>query len=124
MREIILDAKLRFLHYNHDLYFRLVLFCSGSSQLELGVFALEVIRQLTTRGLRVERTYVGSLMTSLDTSGFQFSALKLPSNSNLKRYLDAPTAAPAWPKILDISALGPNWVGKYFTTEIHGIFQS
>lgn len=80
----------------------------GSSQIELGIFAKEVMQQLTSRGLRVERAYVGTLMTALDTSGFQFSILKLSSDPNLEKYLDAPTAAPAWPKVLNLLALDSN----------------
>ncbi|XP_046432380.1 uncharacterized protein LOC124185547 [Neodiprion fabricii] len=80
----------------------------GSSQIELGVFTMEVIQQLTSRGLCVERIYVGTLMTSLDTSGFQLSVLKLSSDTRLIKYLDAPTAVPAWPKVLDWSGLSTN----------------
>ncbi|KAK2586481.1 hypothetical protein KPH14_010750 [Odynerus spinipes] len=72
----------------------------GSNQIECNIFAVEILKQLKLVDLVAQRTYIGYLMTSLDTRGFQVSLLNLSINPNLIKYLDVPTLAPAWPKVL------------------------
>ncbi|XP_012283909.1 triokinase/FMN cyclase isoform X2 [Orussus abietinus] len=81
----------------------------GISQLETYIFAMEAMTQLRDFGFKIERAYMGSLMTSLDANGFQLSIMKLASDSNLIEYLDAETSAPAWPKIFSTKTLGFEW---------------
>ena len=54
--------------------------------------------------MRVLRAYNGRLMTSIDMAGIQASIFKLGEDGIRRRlwldYLDSPTDAPAWPKIL------------------------
>ncbi|QQP48739.1 Triokinase/FMN cyclase, partial [Caligus rogercresseyi] len=49
----------------------------GTSQLEMGVMTGEAVRLLESKGLKVERTYTGSFMTSLRMVGFSFTVLRL-----------------------------------------------
>ncbi|KAH7127567.1 Dak1 domain-containing protein [Dactylonectria macrodidyma] len=69
----------------------------GLSVLELGVVADEVVRQLVeSRGVAIDRCLVGTFVTSLDAPGFSATLLRL--DDELAELLDAPTAAPAWPR--------------------------
>ena len=47
-------------------------------------------------GLAVERVVAGALMTSADMAGISLSLLKV--HDGMLSRLDAPTAAPAWPR--------------------------
>eukprot|EP01119_Soliformovum_irregulare_P015447 TRINITY_DN4349_c0_g1_i3.p1 TRINITY_DN4349_c0_g1~~TRINITY_DN4349_c0_g1_i3.p1 ORF type:complete len:468 (+),score=181.17 TRINITY_DN4349_c0_g1_i3:527-1930(+) len=47
--------------------------------------------------LKIERVICGSIMTALDMSGFSLTFL--PLFGEISKYLDAPTEAPAWPRI-------------------------
>ncbi|KAF9767327.1 hypothetical protein IL306_000117 [Fusarium sp. DS 682] len=68
----------------------------GLSVLELGVVADEVVRQLVQRSIQIERSLVGTFVTSLDGPGFSVTLLSL--DDELTELLDAPTTAPAWPR--------------------------
>ncbi|KAF5022478.1 hypothetical protein F66182_5450 [Fusarium sp. NRRL 66182] len=68
----------------------------GLSVLELGVVADEVVKQLVLRGVHVDRSLVGTFVTSLDGPGFSVTLLSL--DDELTELLDAPTTAPAWPR--------------------------
>jgi dihydroxyacetone kinase len=68
----------------------------GLSLLELGVVADEVVRQVVERGIRIDKSLVGTFVTSLDGPGFSATLLQL--DEELKELLDAPTTAPAWPR--------------------------
>lgn len=78
----------------------------GSNQIECNIFTLEVLKQLKLLDLLVQRVYTGHLMTSLDSCGFQVSLLNLSIDSNLIKYLDSLTLAPAWPKVLTAEMVG------------------
>ncbi|EXA31502.1 hypothetical protein FOVG_17203 [Fusarium oxysporum f. sp. pisi HDV247] len=68
----------------------------GLSLLELGVVADEVVRQVVERGIKIDKSLVGTFVTSLDGPGFSATLLQL--DEELKQLLDAPTTAPAWPR--------------------------
>lgn len=70
----------------------------GLSVLELSVIAEEVLHQLHARGVDVARSMSGTFMTSLDGPGFSVTLMGL--DDELLPLLDAPTAAPAWPRRL------------------------
>lgn len=70
----------------------------GSTPLsELLIANRHVSQVLSAQGVNVYRTFVGEFMTSLEMAGFSVSLLKL--DEEMKRYLDAPTHAPAWPNM-------------------------
>ncbi|WDL98185.1 dihydroxyacetone kinase subunit DhaK [Alicyclobacillus sp. ALC3] len=70
----------------------------GSTPLsELFIANRRVSQVLSAQGINVYRTFVGEFMTSLEMAGFSVSLLKL--DDEMKRYLDAPTHAPAWPNM-------------------------
>ncbi|XP_015111947.1 uncharacterized protein LOC107037741 isoform X2 [Diachasma alloeum] len=71
----------------------------GTSQLEQGIVAHEVVDQLKKKRINPVRIYSGVLMTSLDSSGVHVSILKLPqAHRDLYiQCLDDPTEAPCWP---------------------------
>ncbi|KLP07887.1 Uncharacterized protein Y057_197 [Fusarium fujikuroi] len=68
----------------------------GLSVLEIGVVADEVVKQLAQRNIHIERSLVGTFITSLDGPGFSVTLLSL--DDELTDLLDAPTTAPAWPR--------------------------
>ncbi len=67
----------------------------GTPPAELSVLTRAAHRLLGQRGLRVERTYQGSVMTSLEMAGA--SVTLLPLEEGEADLLDAPTASLAWP---------------------------
>ena len=74
----------------------------GLSALEMHILARKVIKDLEKRQLLVDRFFLGHFMTSLDMSGFNVNVTKL--TDEITSCLDAPTDAPAWPRI-SVSAL-------------------
>ncbi|XP_069118565.1 triokinase/FMN cyclase-like isoform X1 [Argopecten irradians] len=70
----------------------------GTSMLELNIIAKETIELLESRGVVVERAYCGTYITSLEMAGISITLLHL--DDTLRRCLDAPTSAPAWPRPL------------------------
>jgi len=74
----------------------------GTPPMEIAVIGRRIVESLTARGLVVARCASGALMTSLDMAGFSVSLLLLtPERASL---LDAPTSAPAWPVVHDLTA--------------------
>nr|XP_053642716.1 triokinase/FMN cyclase-like [Cherax quadricarinatus] len=65
------------------------------SQLEMNNLTKEIVSQLQSLGVSVERVYAGMMMTSLDMRGLHMSVLRLLDPAWLP-LLDAPTTAPAW----------------------------
>lgn len=70
----------------------------GLSVLELSVVTDEVLRQLDARAIVVARSMSGTYVSSLDGPGFSVTLLGL--DEELLLLLDAPTAAPAWPRAM------------------------
>jgi dihydroxyacetone kinase len=64
--------------------------------MELAIVARRATIALEARGLVLERAYVGTFLSALEMAGVSLSVLRV-DDSRLAR-LDAPTAAPAWPK--------------------------
>ncbi|KFZ04086.1 hypothetical protein V502_10419, partial [Pseudogymnoascus sp. VKM F-4520 (FW-2644)] len=75
----------------------------GLSVLELHIIAEEVMGQLETAGFDIRRTLVGSFVTSLDGPGFSVTILTL--NPLTESLLNYQTTAPAWPNLIEASAL-------------------
>lgn len=67
----------------------------GTPPAELSVLTRAAHRLLGQRGLRVERTYQGSVMTSLEMAGASVTVLPLEEGET--ELLDAPTSSLAWP---------------------------
>ncbi|KAK7429350.1 Dihydroxyacetone kinase 2 [Neonectria magnoliae] len=86
----------------------------GLSVLELGVVADEVVRQLTARDVHIDRSLVGTFVTSLDGPGFSTTLLQL--DDELVSLLDAPTTAPAWPRSIHGWATDAEAAAKRETT--------
>ncbi|KAI5462840.1 Dak1 domain-containing protein, partial [Mariannaea sp. PMI_226] len=82
----------------------------GLSVLELGVIADEVVRQLGERQIHIDRSLVGTFVTSLDGPGFSISLLQL--DDELTHLLDEPTTAPAWPRSIHGWATSAEMVSK------------
>ncbi|XP_060584088.1 triokinase/FMN cyclase-like isoform X2 [Ruditapes philippinarum] len=67
----------------------------GMSVLEMNVIAKDTIQYLEgDLGLKVDRAYCSTYVTSLEMAGISISLLHL--NDTFTRCLDAPTTAPAW----------------------------
>ncbi|EWY85430.1 hypothetical protein FOYG_12604 [Fusarium oxysporum NRRL 32931] len=86
----------------------------GLSVLEISVVADEVVKQLVERGIHIERSLVGTFVTSLDGPGFSVTLLSL--DDELTELLDAPTTAPAWPRSIHGWATDMESVSKRETT--------
>lgn len=76
----------------------------GLSILELHTIADEVMGQLETAGFDIQRTLVGTFVTSLDGPGFSVTILTLDPLT--KSLLNCPTTAPAWPNLIEGPTLG------------------
>ncbi|KAI1871714.1 hypothetical protein JX265_005700 [Neoarthrinium moseri] len=78
----------------------------GLSVLEMSVITDEVLHQLSRTGIHISRCISGTFLTSLDGPGFSITLLGL--DEELKKHLDAPTSAAAWPKeigLVDVTAV-------------------
>jgi len=67
----------------------------ATTEMELAIVSRHAASFLAGRGFTVERMYAGTFLSSLDMAGISISVLGL--NEDRLRWLDAPTAAPAWP---------------------------
>jgi dihydroxyacetone kinase len=70
----------------------------ATTAMELAIVARHAVSFLASRGFTVQRIYSGTFLSSLDMAGISISVLGL--NQERLRWLDAPTAAPAWPNLL------------------------
>jgi dihydroxyacetone kinase len=69
----------------------------ATTQMELAIFARKALLLIEAHGCMVERVYAGTFMTSLEAAGVSLSVMRV--NDEQLELLDAPTSAPAWPKI-------------------------
>ena len=69
----------------------------ATTAMELAIVARHAVPYLEAKGFRVERIYAGSFLTSLDMAGISISLLGV--DDQRLRWLDAATAAPAWPNL-------------------------
>jgi triose/dihydroxyacetone kinase / FAD-AMP lyase (cyclizing) len=67
----------------------------ATATMELAIVARHAVRFLESKGFTVERIFAGTFLSSLDMAGISISVLGL--NDERLRWLDAETAAPAWP---------------------------
>jgi dihydroxyacetone kinase len=70
----------------------------ATTAMELAIAGRHAVSFLESRGFRVERIYAGTFLSSLDMAGISISVLGL--NDDRLRWIDAATAAPAWPNVL------------------------
>jgi dihydroxyacetone kinase len=75
----------------------------GTTTMELAIVARQALLVLEREGLVVERAYAGTFLTALEMAGVSLSLLQV-DDARLAA-LDAPTEAPAWPR-LSAGALG------------------
>jgi dihydroxyacetone kinase len=73
----------------------------ATTNMELAIIARKVLSVLQGKGYSVERVYAGTFVSSLDMAGVSISLLRV--NDERLRWLDAPTAAPAWPRAPKVS---------------------
>jgi dihydroxyacetone kinase len=71
----------------------------ATTEMELAIIARHAVPFLERNGYTVERIYAGTFLSSLDMAGISISVLGI--NDERLRWLDAPTTAPAWPKLLN-----------------------
>ena len=70
----------------------------ATTEMELAIVARHAMRFLESKGYTVERIYAGTFLSSLDMAGISITVLGV--NDEWLRWLDAVTAAPAWPNAL------------------------
>jgi dihydroxyacetone kinase len=70
----------------------------ATTEMELAIIARHAVPFLQGKGIRVERMYAGTFLSSLDMAGISMSVLDV--NDEWLRWLDAPTTAPSWPNPL------------------------
>lgn len=66
----------------------------ATPNMELAIVTRAALSELSRLGLRVERAWSGTFLSSLDMAGFSLSIL--PVDDARLGFLDAPTRAPAW----------------------------
>lgn len=66
----------------------------GTPTMELAIVTRRAVALLQTRGLVVERVYLGTFLSALEMAGVSLSVL--PVDAKRLARLDAPTEAPAW----------------------------
>lgn len=77
----------------------------GTTAMELSVMARDALEYLQeTRKVSVSRVLLGNLLTALDMQGVSFTLLAAPPGDAASldatlALLDAPTSAPAWPRV-------------------------
>jgi dihydroxyacetone kinase len=81
--------------------------------MEMAIVARHALAVLEDRGIIVERVYSGALLTSLETAGVSLSIL-LVDDGRLA-LLDAPTEAPAWPRVAPRRPLPEKQRTQFFT---------
>lgn len=69
----------------------------ATTPMELAIVARRAIQLLEDATFQVERLYAGTFLSSLDMAGISISSLGV--NDDWLRWLDADTAAPAWPNV-------------------------
>lgn len=69
----------------------------ATTNMELAIIARRALANLESREIAVERVLVGTFMSSLEMAGISLSILRL--NGERLPLLDAPTNAPAWPRV-------------------------
>jgi len=74
----------------------------SATPMEISIATKEIMRDLRSMGVVIERVVTGPLMTSMDMAGFSMSILKLPAEKlpreTMLLRLDAHTNAPGWPR--------------------------
>lgn len=83
----------------------------ATTEMELAIVARKVVPFLAQQNITVERMYAGTFLSSLDMAGISISLLGV-DDARL-RWLDAPTAAPSWPRAV---ASRPGGIATTFTT--------
>ncbi|MBN9615256.1 MAG: dihydroxyacetone kinase subunit L [Acidobacteriales bacterium 59-55] len=69
----------------------------ATPEMELAIVARHAASFLQSKGFTLERIYAGTFLSSLDMAGISISVLGV--DDERLRWLDAPTAAPAWPNV-------------------------
>lgn len=90
--ELMLD---KLVQTNHGRVALLVNNLGATTHMELALVARKAVGSLRDKGLTLERVYCGAFMTSLEMAGVSLTVL--PVDEGRIAWLDAPTAAPAWP---------------------------
>ncbi|MGE2836489.1 dihydroxyacetone kinase family protein [Mycobacterium sp. SMC-4] len=71
----------------------------GTHPLELHLLFGHVLEELAALEVRVIRSLVGTMVTALDMRGASVTVVR--ADDEMVRLWDAPTAAPAWPRLVD-----------------------
>lgn len=79
-------------------YICLVNGLGGTTPLELSLVFGSALRQLEQRGITVRRAMVGTYVTSMNMAGVSLTLTE--ATDELVELLDAPTDAPAWPRVV------------------------
>lgn len=66
----------------------------GTSNLEMSLLSGEIMKYVTSMGIKIDRFYVGALMTSLEMAGASISLLE--TSEELLMYLDKDTKTSGW----------------------------
>ena len=69
----------------------------ATPEMELAIVARHAVSFLQSKGFTLERIYAGTFLSSLDMAGISISVLGV--DDERLHWLDAPTAAPAWPNV-------------------------
>jgi dihydroxyacetone kinase len=70
----------------------------ATTEMELAIVSRHIMLFLENKKFTVERIYAGTFLSSLDMAGISISVLGI--NDEWLRWLDTPTTAPAWPRVV------------------------
>ena len=70
----------------------------STTELELSLLLGSALKQLSERGANVRRALVGTYVTSVNMAGVSLTLTK--ATDQILELLDAPTEAPAWPRVV------------------------
>ncbi|XP_078049198.1 putative dihydroxyacetone kinase isoform X2 [Augochlora pura] len=77
----------------------------GSTHSEIYTFILEFLKQMEMCGMQARRIYIKPLLNNSNIKFFDICVLNLSLMPDLIKYLDFPTFAPAWPRVLTSNIL-------------------
>ncbi|MFL6448376.1 MAG: dihydroxyacetone kinase subunit DhaL [Bryobacteraceae bacterium] len=74
----------------------------STTNMELAIVGKRALSLLEGRGVQVERILSGTFVSSLDMAGVSLSLMRV--DDDRLKLLDAPTSAPAWPRIFAVKS--------------------
>ncbi len=91
----------------------------GTSNLEMGIVANDLVKIAQEKGWKIRRFYSGTFMTALEMTGVSVTVLKLGGHNGeaILKYLDLPVVPKAWPNVCHEHNATPNTIPDEATVD-------